>query len=227
MAEKPTQVDIASRLSRNLGLFHAGSMVTIDVITPAGQKGKFRTVFIGYLSKQYVLIQYPDNKKLGGFSQYITQGTAVTVRGLIEGPEGAVVAFATTIKQTLQMPSRIMVLEFPRRVTLQYLRSSVRIDTKITAKVKIDKIYWQTTITDLSISGCHLDIINGEKLALAEDKSVEIIIEDFKGLYNINLSAKICNLKQQSQGLSFGVQFEEKSKKNVTNLLHHTVTIEN
>ncbi|MGL1957374.1 MAG: flagellar brake protein [Colwellia sp.] len=226
MADQPTQVEMTSRLNRNLGLFHAGSMVTIEIVTPAGQKGKFRTVFIGYLSKQYVLIQYPDPKKIGGFSQYITQGTAVTVRGLIEGHEGSVVAFATTIKQTLQMPSRIMVLEFPRRVTLQNLRSSVRIETQITAKVKVDDIYWQTTITDLSINGCHLDIVNGEKLALANDKSINIVIENFKGLLNINLAATICNLKQQSQGLSFGVQFKAKSKKQVTNLLHHAVTIE-
>ena len=56
------------------------------------------------------------------------------------------VAFLSTIKQTLQMPSRIMVLEFPRTVGLQNLRSSIRIETNIIAKVKIDQNYWQTTI---------------------------------------------------------------------------------
>ena len=129
MAEKPSRVETSSRLRRNLALLNAGTPVTIDIATPAGQKAKFRTTFIGYLPKQYVLIQFPEASKLGKFSHYITQGAGITVRGLIEGHEGAVVAFISTVKQTLQIPSRIMVLDFPHTVTLQNLRSSVRIDT--------------------------------------------------------------------------------------------------
>ncbi len=226
MADKPVKVNTASRLNRNLALLQAGAAVTIDIITPAGQKGKFRTIFIGYLPKQYVLIQFPDSSKLGNFSQYITQGTAITVRGLIEGHEGAVVAFVSTIKQTLQIPSRILVLEFPHSVSLQNLRSSIRIDTKINAKVKINNEYWQATISNLSISGCQLDIINGEKLILSENKTVDIIVENFQGSSNIKLSAAICNLKQQSTGLFFGVQFSSESKQQVSELLHHAITSE-
>ena len=220
------KVDMSSRLNRNLGLLQAGATVTIDISTPAGQKSKFRTTFIGYLPKQYVLIQFPDPTKLGNFSQYIKQGTGITVRGLIEGHEGAVVAFVSNIKQTLQIPSRLMVLEFPKTVTLQGLRSSIRIDTEILAKVKIDKEYWQATITDLSINGCHLDIANGEALVLADDKTIEVVVENFLELKNIKLTATICNIKQQSNGVSFGVKFNEKSKEQVTSLLHHAITAE-
>jgi len=226
MSEQPTKVDTASRLNRNLGLLHAGAMVTIDIVTPAGQKSKFRTVFIGYLPKQYVLVQFPDANKLGSFSKHIVQGNSITVRGLIEGHEGAIVAFVTKIKQTIQMPSKIMVLNFPQTVTLQNLRSSVRIDTKIIAKLKIDDTYWQTTITNLSINGCHLHINNGEKLLLAENKIIEVIVEDFQGASNIKLDADICNIKQLNSGLSFGVKFHETSKDEVTNLLHYAVTLE-
>ena len=226
MASNSSKVDMNSRLSRNLGLLQAGAVVTVDISTPAGQKKKFRTTFIGYLPKQYILIQFPDASKLGSFAQYIMQGTGVTVRGLIEGHEGAVVAFVSSIKQTVQIPSRIMVLDFPKSVSLQSLRSSIRIDTEIKSKVKVDKEYWQSTITDLSINGCHLSINDGEALVLADDKSVEIIIEDFQGLQNIKLIAAICNIKQQSSGVSFGVKFIPESKKAVTSLLHHAVTAE-
>ncbi len=227
MAQKNTQIDISSRLNRNLGLLHAGAMVTIDIVTPAGQKSKFRTTFIGYLPKQYVLVQFPDANKLGNFSKHIVQGNTITVRGLIEGHEGVIVAFVTKIKQTIQMPSRIMVLSFPQTVTLQNLRSSVRIDTQIVAKIKIDDTYWQTTINNLSINGCHLHINNGEKLILAENKKIEIIVEDFQGASDIKLDADICNIKQLNSGLSFGVKFHETSKVQVTNLLHYAVTLEN
>lgn len=226
MAEKPTKIDTVTRLNRNLGLLHAGATVTIDITTPAGQKAKFRTVFIGYLPKQYVLIQFPDSNKLGPFSQHIKQGTAITVRGLIEGHEGAVVAFISSIKQTIQMPSRIMVLDFPQTVSLQNLRSAIRIDTNIEARVKIDAHFWQTTITDLSITGCHLNIVNGEKLVLSEKKSLEIIVEDHQGGSNIKFSGAVCNLKQQMDGLSFGVKFDAKSTNSVSQLLLDTISTE-
>lgn len=224
MADKPTNIDTTARLERNLALLHAGSLVTIDVVTPAGQRGKFRTIFIGYLPKKYILIQFPEATKLGQFSQHIKQGTSITVRGLIEGHEGAVVAFASTIKQTIQMPSRIMVLEFPRTVGLQNLRSSIRIETDINAKVKIDQNYWQTTIANLSIDGCQLSIVNGEKLVLSEKKVIEIVIEDQQDGNNLKFSGAVCNLKQQIDGLSFGVKFDEKSHAQVSQLLFNIIT---
>ncbi|PCH95530.1 MAG: flagellar brake protein [Gammaproteobacteria bacterium] len=224
MAEQPTNIDTSARLDRNLALLHAGSLVTIDIVTPAGQRSKFRTTFIGYLPKKYVLIQFPDSNKLGAFSQHIKQGTAITVRGLIEGHEGAVVAFVSTIKQTIQMPSRIMVIDFPRTVGLQNLRSAIRIETDINAKVKIDQNYWQTTIANLSINGCQLSIINGEKLVLSEKKAIEIVIEDKQGGNNFKLMAAVCNLKQQTDGLSFGVKFDATSNKQVSQLLFNIIT---
>ncbi len=226
MAEKPTKIETATRLNRNLGLFHAGASVTIDVSTPAGQKAKFRTTFIGYLPKQYVLIQFPEPNKLGQFSQHIKQGTVITVRGLIEGHEGAVVAFISSIKQTIQLPSRIMVLDFPHSVSLQNLRSAIRIDTDINARVKIDQNYWQTTITNLSINGCQLSIVNGEKLVLSEKKVLEIIIEDKHGGSNVKLNGAVCNLKHQNDGLSFGIKFNTQSHKSVSQLLLDTISIE-
>jgi len=223
----PVKVDTGDRLRQNLALLHAGSTVSIELSTPAGQKAKFRTIFIGYLPKQYILVQFPESNKLGRFSQYIKQGTSVTIRGLIEGHEGAVLAFVTNIKQTLQIPSRIMVLEFPHTVTLQHLRSSIRIDTKINTRVKIDQGYWQATITNLSISGGQLNIIDGDKLVLTENKVIEVIIENSEGDGNIKLNAVICNLKKQSNGLAFGVKFKDDSKAQVIELLHLVITDEN
>lgn len=224
MAEKPTDIDTASRLDRNLALLHAGSLINIDIVTPAGQRAKFRTTFIGYLPRKYILIQFPEANKLGKFTQHIVQGTSITVRGLIEGHEGVVVAFVSTIKQTLQMPSRIMVLDFPRTVGLQNLRSSIRIETNIDAKVKIDQNYWQTTIANLSINGCQLNIVNGEKLVLSEKKAIEIVVEDEQGGNNFKLHGAVCNLKQQKDGVTFGVKFDAQSDSQVRQLLLTTVT---
>ena len=224
----PVKIEVADRLNRNLGLFQAGSAVTIDVVTPAGKRGKFKTIFVGYVPKDYVLIQFPEAYKLGSFAQYIAQGTNITVRGLIEGHEGSIVAFASPIRQTLHVPSRLMVLEFPKEVSLQALRSSIRIDTSIDAKIKIKDDYWQAQIVDLSIKGCQIQISNGESLLLNKEQEVQVIVENFRGLNNLNINAQICNSKNLSEGLSVGVQFEQqdKTKQEVTSLLHHAITID-
>jgi hypothetical protein len=224
MAEKEILIDPSKPSSRNLAFLKAGAPIIIDISTPAGQKRKFNTFFIGYLPKKYVLIEYPDSSKLGAFSQYIGQGTVVTVRGLIEGRDGAAVAFLSTIRQTLQIPSRIMVLDIPNTVTLQQLRSSVRIDTDISAIVKIDGVYWQSTMKNLSDNGGKEDIINGEKLVLAENKVIEIVVETSAGEDNIKLDAIICNIKQQIDGLSFGVKFNQVSKQQVVELLYKALS---
>ncbi len=111
-------------------------------------------------------------------------------------------------------------------VSLQNLRSAIRIDTDINARVKIDQNYWQTTITNLSINDCQLSIVNGEKLVLSEKKVLEIIIKDEQGGSNIKLNGAVCNLKQQTDGLSFGVKFNAQSNKSVSQLLLDTISVE-
>ena len=226
MPADTSQIDMASRLNRNLGLLHPGSIITIDVTTPAGQKGKFRSVFIGHFPKQYVLVQYPESGKIGKFAHYIKQGTGVTVRGLIEGHEGAVVAFVSNVKQTLQIPSRIIVLEFPRSVSLQSLRNSIRIDTDIMAKIKVDTEFWKAQINDMSISGCQLTVNNGDALMMANEKPIEITVEDFEGVQNIKLTGTICNVKKQTTGIALGIKYNDPAKEQAKTLLQHAVTLE-
>ena len=220
------QIDTVNRLNNDLALLQAGSTVSLDIVTPAGQRGKFRTPFIGYLPKKYVMIQFPDAAKLGNFANFITPGTSITVRGLIEGHEGSVVAFVTTVTKILQAPSRIIVLEFPKTVTLQSLRSSLRIDTDIDAKIKVDNEYWKSTIRNISIHGCQISVVNGESLSLSADKNIDVIVEDFQGMNNINLSAIICNIKSQLDGVSLGVKFDLNDKDSVIRLVQHAVIAE-
>ena len=61
MQDKPIKIETQDRLNRNLALLHPGATVTLDMSTPAGQRGKFRSNFIGYMPKNYVLVQYPDS----------------------------------------------------------------------------------------------------------------------------------------------------------------------
>jgi len=124
------------------------------------------------------------------------------------------------------MPSRMIVLEFPKKVTLQSLRSSLRIDVNIPVKLKIDNEYWKGIISNISVHGCQITISDGESLTLTSDKNINIIVEDFLGMQNISLSADVCNTKSLVAGVSLGVKFLDESKENVTKLVQYAVVAE-
>ena len=69
-----------------------------------------------------------------------------------------------------------------------------------------------------------LNIVNGEKLVLSEKKAIEIVVEDKQGGSNFKLNGAVCNLKQQKDGLSFGVMFDVQSNEQVSQLLLSIVT---
>jgi len=219
MSEDKKQVTTADRLARNLGLLQAGSMVTLDILTPAGQKARYRTVFIGYLPKKYVLVQYPDLNKVGSFAVHMKPGIKATVRGIVEGHEGAVVAFASKIKQTVTAPMRMLALEFPSEVGLQSLRNCIRIDTEIKSSVVINNEKWRALITDLSISGCQLFIENGEQLSLVTEGKIKLLIEHHHELEALRFVVDICNIKQLPNAVSVGVRFRENDTTKVKKLL--------
>lgn len=220
---KLIQIETSERLNRNLSLLQPGSAITMDITTPAGKKGKFRSVFVGYVPKNYILIQFPDVTKLGSFGQYIKQGLAVTIRGLIESNEGAVVAFVTSVRQTLQIPSKLIVLEFPHKVTLQKLRSNTRIDTNIEAKIGVGGKYFNALINDLSISGSQIIVHNVETLMMANDKPIDVVIENYHAGDNLKLNGTIRNVKKQMNDVSLGVHFADDMKDKVLKLIEHSL----
>ncbi|MFT4938990.1 MAG: hypothetical protein ACI88A_002022 [Paraglaciecola sp.] len=224
--QKIRQIEIDGELDFNLRLLPAGSIIVLEVSTPTGQKKKIHSTFIGYLSKQYILIQYPDPKKLGHFSDFIKSGATVTVRGVHEGLKFAIVAFTCQVRQTMLHPSKIIVLEFPKEIRVLYLRSGNRLQTQIEATVEFDKKSYSAQITNLSPSGCQLIISGEEPPTLANDTEIEITVAKNNELESFSVKANVCNFKQVPSGLSFGVRFVESSLPEIKTLLYLSLSIE-
>jgi hypothetical protein len=49
MSGNSRKMETLGQLNNNLTLLSPSSVVTLDMITPAGQRGEFRSTFIGYL----------------------------------------------------------------------------------------------------------------------------------------------------------------------------------
>jgi hypothetical protein len=220
LMQENKQIDIDSELDFNLRLLAAGSIIVLEVLTPTGQKKKIHSTFIGYLPKQYILIQYPDPKKLGHFSDYIKAGATVTIRGLHEGLKFAIVAFTAQVKQNLLQPSKVIALEFPKEIRVLYLRNGIRLQTEIEATVKFDKNNYPAQITNLSPSGCQLIISNAELSKFANDTEIEITVANNKEQEGFSVKACVCNSKKVPNGLTLGVRFIENSLPEIKTLLY-------
>ncbi|KMT67067.1 PilZ domain-containing protein [Catenovulum maritimum] len=223
MLTTPVEFNTLERLSRNLGLLQAGSIVTVEISTPSGQKIKFRSIFIGYLPKKYALVQLPESSKIGNISQYIVPDAAVTVRGLQEGHEGSVAAFVSSIKQVLKIPSRIMVLNFPQTVSVQSLRKAVRIDTDIATKLEIADKQRHGMITDISISGCQLMIKEAAEVVLERGDKLHLLIENFIENEKLEVECVTCSYKKIGDDISLGLKFDTESKKQAIKLINYII----
>jgi c-di-GMP-binding flagellar brake protein YcgR len=224
--QKTKQTDIDSEVELNLRLLPAGSTVVLEVSTPTGQKKKVHSTFIGYLPKQYILIQYPDPKKLGHFSDFLNPGATVTIRGLHEGLKFAIVAFTGHVKQTLLQPSKTIVLEIPKEIRVLYLRSGIRLQTQIEANVEFDDTSYPAQITNLSPTGCQLILSSKKPPTLANEVEVEITVEKHKDQESFAVKACVCNSKEVQGGLSVGVRFIEDNLPEVEALLYQALSLE-
>lgn len=223
------QVSTKEGLSSEFKFLLAGTPINIDIVTPAGQKGRFRTVFIGYLPEQYILIQFPDAGKLGNYAQYIVKDVQITVRGLVEGHEASVIAFQSSIMQTLNTPSKIMVLKFPDRMVIHNLRATKRVQTELATKVTIlsnDNEDFSAVMTDISLTGCHIATSEGGFGDLEEDMIISLAV-DTTDEAPLEVNAKVCNLKSLDAGVEFGCQFEAEQDIAIQKMLHMALLSEN
>lgn len=220
------EIEKELKLELDLRLIPAGSSVVLEIFTPTGLSRKVHSTFIGYLSKQYVLIQYPDSKKLGHYGNFIKMGGVITVRGLHEGHKFAIVAFTTQVKQTLLQPSKIIVLEFPKEVRVLYLRNGIRLKTEIKATMEFEKNNYAAKVTDLSLCGCQLIINSKEPPTLVNEAEIEVTIAKDKEQESFTVRAFVCNFKQLPTGLSIGVRFIENNLPEIESLLYLSLSNE-
>ena len=198
----------------------AGTPVNIDISTPTGEIGRFRTTFIGYLPQQFILIQFPDSAKLGKHEQYIIKNAPITVRGLVEGHEASVIAFQTTLKQTLSTPTKILVLHFPDTMVIHNLRSTKRVLTELNCTISTNGKEYQAIMTDVSLSGCHINLAQGGVDSITEDMIVSAkFCENDQEEATLTLSCKVCNLKPFKQGVEFGVEFAAEQSSTIESII--------
>ena len=84
-----------------------GSLVDLEILTPKSSK-RVKTELVGLLDKQFIILNYPNAKRLPAASDYLRDGVMVVVRALIEGSGGQVIAFRQQIMSVASHPAKLV-----------------------------------------------------------------------------------------------------------------------
>ncbi|GAB0111926.1 flagellar brake domain-containing protein [Pseudoalteromonas distincta] len=189
-------------LVTNLDKLHklvSGSMVDLEILTPTDSK-RLKTEFIGLLDDKFIILNYPNAKRLVKAGDYLNDGVSVIVRALIGGQ---VIAFRQQIMSIAFHPTKLIFIHFPKQVQLFGLRSQTRIPTLLPAKLKLsDDRVLEGIIKDISITGIMFDVRGGQQDENLKDVQCTVVLsnrdKDFEG--------EICSVKKHVAGVHCGIQ---------------------
>jgi c-di-GMP-binding flagellar brake protein YcgR len=188
-------------------------------------EGKFKSVFIGFLPQKFILIQMPDVNKDFKVLDYIKDSMGCTIRGLVEGHEGAVIAFITTILSTMKKPTQMLVLDIPKKIELQQLRKVTRVDTNIKLSPQINNRPWNGVVENLSAGGCLLKLDKEKDLIVKEGEIITLNISDMNVGKFDPVNGTVCNIKKHPRSIHLGLEFDETATLTIIQVLQKVLFV--
>ncbi|TMP26626.1 flagellar brake protein [Pseudoalteromonas rubra] len=193
------------RSRKHLSQIPAGSLIDIEIVMPASRK-RVRTEFIGVLEDQYIILNYPNPKRLGAAADYVKTGTEIIVRALPEDSDGQIIAFKENIKAISNHPARLIFLYYPHEVQTYQLRAQTRVPALIPAILQLSDYNEVGVIKDISLSGMMFDIQKEHLPDDLESENCEVLIEG-KDDNASAIKGKVCRIIESAEGnVSLGIQ---------------------
>jgi len=191
----------ASNLNKLHQLTTSG-LVDLEILTPTNSK-RIKTEFVGLLENKFVILNYPNSKRLPARSDYLRDGVTVIVRALIEGNGGQVIAFRQQIMSVASHPASLIFINYPKQVQLYDLRSQARIPTLLPAKLKLnDNRVLEGIIKDISLTGVMFDVRGGQQDKNLKNRQCTVILDT----NNKDFQGEICSVKEHSSGVNCGIR---------------------
>lgn len=174
-----------------------------------GVASRLRTQLIGIDADRILIVKTPTMSQIGGINVKLFAGNRVIVRYVFEG---SVFGFETAIVEAITSPMRLLFLAYPKVVTARNIRSNPRVNTSLPAKLKAGEAGADATVTDISISGCQLEIRREglpPAVKLAVDADVEITLQLPGVAGDLQIRGKLRSLRTGERKLEAGISFSE------------------
>jgi len=205
-------------VTNSLSTLISGSSIIVELSILSTKKIKFKSFFVGFLPNKFILIQLPNLGNDSEYSTYIKQGVSCTIRSLVEGKEGSVIAFITSIEQIIKIPTKMLVLNIPKQVALQNLRKRTRIETQLNFETVINENTIKGIFVNISVGGCLLKIKRDLKLNKVVGDKFRFSIPDKSFESFTSIEGKVSNIRTRSNFHEVGVEFEEGTSELIKNL---------
>lgn len=189
----------------NLDKLHqltTSGLVDLEILTPTDSK-RVKTEFVGLLENKFIILNYPNSRRLPASSDYLRDGVMVVVRALIEGSGGQVIAFRQQIMSVASHPAKLIFINYPKQVQLFALRSQTRIPTLLPAKLKLsDDRILEGLIKDISLTGVMFDIRGDQQDENIKDMQCTVILNSS----DKSFEGEICSAKEHVAGVHCGIK---------------------
>lgn len=172
-----------------------------------GVASRLQTQLIGIDTDRILIVKTPTMSQIGGINVKLFAGNRVIVRYVFEG---VVYGFETAIVEAISSPLRLLFLAYPKLVTARSIRSNPRVNTSLPAKLKAGETGADGTVTDISISGCQLEIRRDHLPSTAKldvDADVELMLQLPGVGGDFQIRGKLRSLRTGERKLEAGISF--------------------
>lgn len=186
-----------------------GSQLQIEI---EGVAFRFKSVFVGMESDEYLIIKtpmVPSDAPFSSIKHKLFPGTQIVVRYLYKG---TVFGFQSKLIEAISAPVRLLFVEYPKIIENYDLRSQERTDCFLPAKIEIRDEEEHGAILDISEKGCRclIKALKGEKLPSTQiDERVTLTCQ-FPGIEGEQVvSGNVKNISRDKQEMILGIEFRE------------------
>lgn len=200
-----------------------GNYLDLQINHPV--KVRLKVQLIGYDLGQYIILKYPDSKRVGNYQDVLVEGNVVIARYIIEGQHGQCFAFRSTIRNITKYPEKFLVLTYPSHIENRELRMHQRHTTHLPAVIMLSDNEDDSTghvkgiIADISTQGCGFVFKSDNPKVKVKQRDVNLKIQSSSN-HSVIIPGRVCNSRYEHGKVNVGIKFDEADQQ-VKELLEH------
>lgn len=194
-----------------------GTIVNISLYDKVHNRLKFKMIYVGLIENEYLILRFQNITSAANDSHDLKPGVQLSIQTVVAQEYLTALNFQVSSLGISKLREPLLLVEYPKMVKGQRLRTTPRISIELMANIsypKLDRQYL-ALITDFSMTGLKCEYLLSEEVlenpTAAELAGQEIKVE-FVANDDLDMDFTICgNVKnaRQKEKVHLGVEFAE------------------
>ena len=192
-------------LKRLYRLLTPGIKMTARIEFGPDDSYQMHSTLIGHKADKYILLDFPKSAMEALIVRSLTN-VSITIRGICDTGLGHIVAFKTSIVQSIKSPFPMLVVRMPHHFATKPIREHCRYKVSIPATVSNERKILEGTVVDFSASGCAILVNSEHHLSKDNALSIKSALDNY---FNAPPTIEVANITSQEDGQLIGIRFGE------------------